>query len=261
VIGVVGLIARDIVDGGAPRLGGGGWYCSRALAVLGQKGIVATKYAREDHRLAAPLHGLGLDVVWRPASSTAVFVIANRGDRREMAIEATGEPFTPEDARTWIADALGDARWVHAPGLSRADFPADTLAELARGRLLSFDGQGLVRAGRTGPLAQDAGFDPAVLEHVQVLKLSEAEASVLDLDALAVPEILVTRGSHGATIRAGGREEHVATRPLDGIDPTGAGDTFCVAYVVARASGQDPFDAARSATTVVHGLLSQWRGR
>jgi sugar/nucleoside kinase (ribokinase family) len=261
VIGVVGLVARDTVDGGTPRLGGGGWYCARALATLGQDAVVATKYAPADHRLVAQLFGLGLEVVWRPARETVAFAHTYRGQHRESVLDAVGEPFTTADAETWIADALGDARWVLTPALSRSDFPPETLAALAPGRRLVLDGQGLVRPGRPGPVVRDADYRPEVLEHIQALKLNESEAALLDLDALDVPEIVVTLGPGGVVIRAEGAEEHVAARPLAAIDPTGAGDAFTAAYVVARAAGQGPVEAARSATAVVHGLLTKWQTR
>src|ERR671937_275401 len=71
------------------------------------------------------------------------------------------------------------ASWVHVGALAHSDFPAETLAELARERLVSLDGQGLVRPARTGPLELDAGYDPEVLRHVSVLNLAEEEARVL----------------------------------------------------------------------------------
>jgi len=49
----------------------------------------------------------------------------------------------------------------------------ETLAELARGRTVSLDGQGLVRRPRVGLLEQDREFDPEVLRHVSIVKLSE----------------------------------------------------------------------------------------
>jgi sugar/nucleoside kinase (ribokinase family) len=261
MIGVVGSVARDVIDGGAPRVGGAAYYCGRALAVLGQPAVVVTKYAADDHRLTASLHGLGVRVEWRPASSTVGFRIDNRPGERLMALEDAGEPWTPEEMRSWVGEALGGAAWVHAGALTRADFPPRTLEELARGRRVSLDGQGLVRRPRVGPLEMDADFDPTLLRHVTILKLSEDEATVLDVGSLAVPEIVVTLGSRGARVYAEGREEHVGTRPLDLLDPTGAGDAFAAAYLIARSSGQDPFAAAGSANVVTRGLLSRWRSR
>jgi sugar/nucleoside kinase (ribokinase family) len=147
--------------------------------------------------------------------------------------------------------------------LARSDFPAATLAALARGRRVSFDGQGLVRPDRTGPLELDAAYDPEILRHVSVLKLAEEAARVLvgepdgeALRSLGVPEVVVTLGSQGSLVLAEGRLERVAARPVDGeVDPTGAGDAFAAAYLVSRASGHAPAAAARRATAVVAGLL------
>ena len=99
---------------------------------------------------------------------------------------------------------------MHAAPLLRSDFPAETLAALARGRHLSLDGQGLVRSPETGPLRLDADFDPAMLEHVQILKLAEEEAEVIGaIDRLGVPEVLVTFGPRGSCVYYEGRAEDV----------------------------------------------------
>ena len=261
MIGVVGLLVRDTVDGGAPRVGGAAYYCARALAVLGQPAVVVTKYGVADSRLAAPFHGLGVRIESRPASSTVGFRIDNRPGGRLMMLEDAGEPWTPAEMSGWVGEALRGVEWVHAGALTRADFPPETLAELARGRTVSLDGQGLVRRPRVGLLEQDCEFDPEVLRHVSIVKLSEEEAAVLDLAAVTVPEIIVTLGFRGAIVYAEGREEYVGTRALDLPDPTGAGDSFAAAYLLARSTGQDPFEAAASANVVTRGLLSGWRGR
>jgi hypothetical protein len=69
-------------------------------------------------------------------------------------------------------------------GASRAavlsDFSGATVARLAaRGHRLAYDGQGLVRVPRIGELTLDARYDPEVLRHLTVLKLSEDETAVL----------------------------------------------------------------------------------
>ena len=96
-----------------------------------------------------------------------------------------------------------------------------------------------------------------MLRHVWVLKLADDEAEIVgDLAALGVREILVTHGSRGSTVHVGGTSEFVPAHPLAG-DPTGAGDAFATAYIVARNAGFAPVGAARRATAVVASLLTR----
>ena len=222
---------------------------------------MAVKGADADRRLLLPpLVRFGVPVLWRGGEVTSAFSFRYDGDRREMVVDALGPSWTPADLR-----GLERADWVHVGALARSDFPAATLAALARDRRISFDGQGLVRPDRTGPLELDADYDPEVLRHVSVLKLAEDEARTLvgepnedALRALGVPEVLVTLGSRGSLVLADGRLVAVPARPVDGeVDPTGAGDAFCAAYLVSRATGNAPVAAARRATAVVADLLGQ----
>ena len=263
LVAVVGHTARDLVDGGPPRPGGVPLFAARALRALGEPGLVVTRCAEEDRALLGPLYAVGLPVVWRPEPVTPVFHLANDGDRREMRIEALGSPWTLDDVRTWLGAAVGDAGWVHAGPLWRGDFEADALRELARGRRLSFDGQGLVRPGELGPVQHDSELDPAALAAVDVLHLAEGEIDALGLGlderslrTLGVPEIVVTLGSRGCVVYADDLAELVPARPLEGVDPTGAGDAFTAAYVASRLAGQGPVSSAHRATALVHGLLS-----
>ena len=140
--------------------------------------------------------------------------------------------------------------------LARSDFPLETIGALARGHRLSFDGQGLVRAPRVGPLALDDDYDPDVLRYVWVLKLADEEAEVVgDPTALGVREVVVTHGSRGSTVYLGKDAEFVPAHRID-TEPTGAGDAYCTAYVVARSGGFSPAAAARRATAVVASLLA-----
>ncbi|MDX6508124.1 MAG: hypothetical protein QOG06_2768 [Gaiellaceae bacterium] len=260
-LAVVGNLSRDLVDGGDPRPGGAPFHAARALRVLGRPALVATKCAEADRRLLVPpLVRLGVPVLWRAGDSTAAFSFRYDGDRREMVVESLGPVWEPADLR-----GLERADWVHVGALARSDFPAETLAALTRERRVCFDGQGLVRPARTGPLALDADYDPEVLRHMSVLKLAEEEARVLvgepDEDALrslGVAEVVVTLGSEGSLVLADGRLERLVARPVGGaIDPTGAGDAFTAAYLVSRATGHAPVPAARRATALVAGLLGR----
>jgi sugar/nucleoside kinase (ribokinase family) len=260
-LGVVGLVSQDRVDGGIPRLGGVPIYAARAIHLLGQSAVVATKLADEDRpRLA----GLGLPIVAESAPRTIEFRIENDGDGRRMAIDELGEPWSPEEARGWLTRTLANADWVHAGALTRADFPAETLAALARGRVLSLDGQGLVRRAGLGDLVLDAEYDPDVLRHVGVLKLARDELDALGLEltesslgSLGVREVVVTLGKTGVVVYADGLAEHVPTIPLEAVDPTGAGDSWITAYLAYRRRRHSPVSAARLANGVAGAILGR----
>jgi len=259
-LAVVGNLSLDRVEGGPPRSGGTPFWAARALRALGVRAIVAAKCADADRALLArPLVALGIPVLWLGGSSTAAFSIRYEGDHRQMTVDRIGDTWTPGDVR-----GLDDVRWVHVGALAQTDFPPETLAELAVERRLLFDGQGLVRPPRTGPLDLHADYDPDVLRHVSVLKLAEEEARVLvgepdeaGLRALGVAEVVVTFGSRGSLVFADGRLERVAAQPVSGpVDPTGAGDAFAVAYMAARAGGHAPVPSAKRAGALVTGLLA-----
>jgi sugar/nucleoside kinase (ribokinase family) len=257
-LAVVGNLSLDRVDGGEPRPGGAPFHAARALRLLGRPAFIGAKAADTDRRLLLPpLVRFGLPVLWRSGASTAAFSFSYDGDRRSMVVDTLGPAWTADDLR-----GLERADWVHVGALARSDFPAETLAALARGRHLGLDGQGLARPDRTGPLALDADFDPAVLRHLSVLKLAEEEAFALvggtdeeALRSLSVPEVVVTLGSRGSLVLAERRPlMPVPARPV-GRDPTGAGDAFLAVYLASRASGYAPVPSARRASAIVAALL------
>jgi sugar/nucleoside kinase (ribokinase family) len=261
-LAVIGNLARDVVAGAPPRVGGGTYYAARALRLAGIEARIATKCAPGDRDLLRRLVALGLPVSWHPASATTAFSFSYDGDHRRMSVDDLGDAWEPREA----GDAIGDAVWVHVAPLTRADFPAATLAALARGRRVSYDGQGLVRAPRTGALELDGDFDAEVIRHVRILKLAEEEAAAIGvhdedgLRGLGVPEIVLTHGSRGSVVWWRGRLHEVPAHPVGRvIDPTGAGDAFGVSYLAARALGYDPPGAARRASFVVSTMLSRDR--
>lgn len=254
-LALVGNLSQDVVEGGAPRIGGAPYYAGRAWRALGARATLVTRCGHDDRRhFARRLAALGLPVKVLAGEVTTAFSFYYEGEVRFMTVEQVGDAWTPADA-----DAVPRGAWVHIAPLLRSDFPADTLAALARGRRLSYDGQGLVRAAQLGPLRLDADFDRAMLEHVQILKLAEEEADVVGaVDKLGVPEVLVTYGHNGSTVYANGHAEKVGAWPVT-ADPTGSGDAFSAAYLAARSTGLTPVSAARRATSLVAALLLERR--
>jgi sugar/nucleoside kinase (ribokinase family) len=261
-VAVLGHLAIDRIEGSEPQPGGGPFHAARMLRVLQRPALLLVSSAAADKPLLLPpLVRLGIPVTWRESSATACFAMEYDGDRRRMIMDEIGDPWRPEDIAA--SRVLDDVGWAHVAPLARSDFPPETLAALARGRRLSLDGQGLVRPARKGPLELDADYDPAVLEHVSILKLAEEEAVALvgetgeqALRTLGVPEVIVTLGSRGSIVLADGLAEHVPARGIPTPDPTGAGDAFSAAYLVGRSNRLDPTAAARWASAAVAGLLS-----
>lgn len=251
-LALVGNLSRDVVDGGPPRIGGAPYYAARAWRVLGTRGTIFTRSGPEDRRAyVRHVTALGLPVVSLEGTATTSFSFHYEGDTRIMTVVQPGDVWTPADA-----EVVPPGGWIHVAPLLRSDFPAETLGALARGRHLSLDGQGLVRASEPGPLQLDADFDPAMLEHVQILKLAEEEAEVVGaIDKLGVPEVLVTFGERGSRVYYKGRSEEVGAWPV-AVDPTGSGDAFSAAYLAGRSQGMAPVAAARQATGVVGALLT-----
>jgi sugar/nucleoside kinase (ribokinase family) len=251
-LALVGNLSRDLVDGGPPRIGGAPYYAARAWRVLGSRGTIFTRCGPGERiAYARTLSAVGLPVVLLPGERTTSFSFYYDGDLRVMTVEEPGDSWQPADA-----EAIPPGAWVHVAPLLRSDFPAETLAALARGRRLSLDGQGLVRASEPGPLRLDADFDPAMLEHVQILKLAEEEAEVVGaVDKLGVTEVVVTYGERGSRVYADGRSEKIGAWPV-ATDPTGSGDAFSAAYLAGRSQGLTPVSAARRATAVVRALLT-----
>jgi sugar/nucleoside kinase (ribokinase family) len=260
-IAAIGHLSRDVVAGGEPRPGGTIFYSARALARLGADAVAAASCAATDREaLLRPLEAFGIPVSWHESSATTEYRFRYEGDRRLMFQDAVGDPWSPEQARA----GAGDATWVHVGALARTDFPPDTLAALAEGgRALLVDGQGLVRTSALGPLRIDGEVESG-LSHVTVLKLDGEEAEALAggtepkrLLALGVPELILTLGSRGALVVTPSLTEHVPALELDlDVDPTGAGDTFSAAYLVARSRGAEPVEAARTATGTVAEFLA-----
>jgi sugar/nucleoside kinase (ribokinase family) len=260
-IAALGHLTRDVVAGGAPRPGGGVFYAARTLGRLGADARITASCSAEHRAALMPaLEEFGLPTRWRESSTTTAYSFHYEGDRRIMWQDAVGDPWTAAQALA----AVGDATWIDVCALTRTDFPAGTLGALAEGgRRLLVDLQGLVRTATIGPLHTDEHIGD-VLRHVEVLKLNDEEAGTLVGSAeperlleLGVPEVILTLGSQGAYAITPAIIEHVPSVPVAGlVDPTGAGDTYSATYLVQRAVGAEPVEAARIAAATVSAFLA-----
>jgi sugar/nucleoside kinase (ribokinase family) len=235
VLAVIGHLSRDVVAGGEPQIGGGPWHAARALRALQADALLVAKCGVDDERgFRARLVTTGIPFRLVVGERTTAFSFSyDKAGVRTMSVEAVGDPWRPDELRDV------DAEWLQVAPLLRGE-----LDSLPRGRVL-LDGQGILRVAAPGPLRLEPGPVP---QGVEILKLADEEAAVLG--PVDVPELVVTHGTLGATVNG----VLVEADPVD-RDPTGAGDMFGAAYLVARASGAEPVEAGRSAARVVAELL------
>jgi sugar/nucleoside kinase (ribokinase family) len=256
---VLGNLAIDVINGAPKSPGGCASFSGVALQAAGGHGHIVALAAEADHALFdSLLDDFGSIVRILPADRTSAFRLDYEDvDHRQMSVDAIG----PVWGRSEIEAADPDTTWVHLAPLLRTDFPASTLALLAeRGHRVAYDGQGLVRADRLGPLVVDRHYPPELLRHLSVLKLAEDEAVIVadgpfdesTAERLSVPEILVTYGSEGCDIYTDDTVVRVpAAWRVEGVQTTGAGDMFTSCYVANRAAGADPRRAVELASELV----------
>lgn len=255
---VLGNLSIDLIDDAPPSPGGCASFAGAALEAAGGYGRIVAMAAADDLGLFAALTArFGPMVSLIASDRTSSFGLRYEDEKRTLTVEAVGQVWSQHE----VDAADPDTTWVHVAPLLRADFPAHTLALLAqRGHRISYDGQGLVRSDRLGPVGLDRDFEPALLENIAVLKIADDEALVIaegDFDestarSLGIAEIIVTFGSDGCDLYLDGAKTHIpAAWRVKGVHTTGAGDMFTTCYVASRAAGVAPAQAAERASQLV----------
>ena len=266
---VVGHATLDHV-GGRLLPGGSAYYAAHALAALGAEVRVLTAagadLSADVFRFTAATSSI--DAIILPSLATTTF--ENHYDpagHRTQRVHAVARPLRPDDLpEGWReVDLL-----LLAPVLGELD-PA-AFARAVRARAAGLCVQGLVREvlpdGSVAPRRLDP--TPAALGSIGVAVLGEDEAAgqpgLPAALAAVVPLVAFTRGPRGCDLlRAGRRTRHVGVHRTVEVDPTGAGDVFAAALLLALSRGDDPVEAARlgaaAASIVVEGRAGEMLSR
>jgi len=246
---IAGNVARDITPSGwAP--GGTAVYAGLVARGLGRRVGVVT--AAPPDVVAA---GLPPDVAVARADvaeATSFENVYSAGGRVQY-LRATGSPIPP---------ALVPAAWTNAAVVLLGPVYHEVSVALAARftGMIGVCAQGFLR--RTGPESRVTPMPPAewdalpVLRHVHVLFLSEEDLGggtgreVPPAWLAAVPVTVLTAGPRGARLHVDGRWSETPAIPATELDPTGAGDSFAAAFLIALNEGAAPPDAARFAAAV-----------
>jgi sugar/nucleoside kinase (ribokinase family) len=255
---ICGNVVRDVAPGGW-KPGGTAVYAAAVARGLGRRVGVVT---------AAPLDlvqaGLPADVLVARADVDTATSMENiyTPAGRVQYLRAPGSPIpaaTLPDA--WTAARLA----LIGPVYHEAG--AD-LAARFQGRV-GVCAQGFLRVtrpdGRIGPLPAERWDAAPLLRHTDVLFVSDEDLAGGEATGIPplwlelVPTVVLTSGPNGAALFTGGRRLPVAAVRAEEVDPTGAGDSFAAAFLIALDEGARPVDAARFAATVA-ALAVETRG-
>lgn len=237
----VGHITRDrYPEGFSP--GGSVWYIGHTWHRMIWD--IHTTVMTAGNPLDIPFSKLPATVRVQESAVTTTFHNTYAPEGRTMRIEALAPPIEPvEPPGGWPQiDML-----LLAPVAGEVDPVAWTTRIDARLKAAGL--QGWLKKLVDGCFVpRPAEFDVETLRGLDVVFLSDedygGDADWLKALRAVVPRVYLTHGADGCTVFDGESEAHVPARPVEEVDPTGAGDTFAAATLAALAEGADPLKAA-----------------
>jgi 1D-myo-inositol 3-kinase len=249
---LVGHIAQDLQPDGTSRLGGTVTYAALLALRLGLRvGVVTSAPEPALAQFAALLPGVALAAI--PSPTPTIFENRYHDGHRQQFLRERAAPITPDavppDWRAAPITLLGPI----------ADEIAPAVAACCAGPLRAATPQGWLRAwdaaGRVRPIPWHSA--DVIVPHLTALILSVEDLAVaagagdtraaVQGWAARVPLVALTDGPRGATLWTYGTPQHIPAFPVAEVDPTGAGDCFATALLVALHQGRAPAEAARFA--------------
>jgi sugar/nucleoside kinase (ribokinase family) len=225
---LIGHATADLTPAGR-LLGGTVSFAARTLKAFDMRVGVLTSAASNEPLLDELTPYLAEKIIL-PADSTSTFENIYTPEGRIQYIRGVASKITRQDIpASWLSTPL-----VHLAPLTdevdpqiALDFPDATVMLTLQGWLRRWDADGRVRFKRW--------FDPAILEHIDIVVFSEediVEAPELEAEfAQAVQHLFVTRAEHGGTYYHYGEAMNYDTPRVELVHPTGAGDVFAASLL------------------------------
>lgn len=220
---------------------------------------LVTKLGEDDMAVVDEMRDKGISVRTFPSRHTVYFENKYGEDQnhRTQRVLAKADPFTVDELRQL------DARVFHLGSLLNDDFSPEVIKYLSGKGLISIDAQGFLREVRGENVhAIDWADKREILASTDIIKVNESEMEVITgesdpqkaallLAEWGVSEVVVTLGSHGSVVLAGGEFHQIpAYEPREIVDATGCGDTYSAGYLWCRAQGATFDEAGRFAAAM-----------
>lgn len=241
---VIGHVARDVVDGSC-RLGGTATYAALTAHHLGERVAIIT--SANPNLDLAPLLSADIQISLLPSAHTTTFENHYSGKHRWQQLHSRastlGDVAVPYNWRKADVILLGPIAQEVPPDLADL-FPGSLLGVSAQGWLRAWDQQGRVHGT---PIAHPKRS----FSRVRVAIVSDEDLafdpSLVNAYSQLVPIFIVTRGEGGATVYLYGQAHDTPAFSTTTVDPTGAGDVFAAAYLIALHQTGDPLRSAHFA--------------
>ena len=240
--------------------GGTAFYFAHGISRLDTSNfLLVTSLAESEMKTVDDIRAKGVDVKVIPSRKSVFFenIYGEDQNHRTQRVRAKADPFTVE--------ALKDieARYFHLGTLLADDFPIEAIRLLSERGIVSVDAQGYLREV-VGEEVKPVDWPDKLeaLRYIDILKVNEHEAEVLTghsdsmqavrtLAEWGVKEVILTLGSEGSVIYAGGQDHIIPAYPPGAVvDATGCGDTYMAGYLYMRDKGCSYGDAGRFAAAM-----------
>lgn len=226
--------------------GGAGVYTALAA---GRCGVEAGIFAPRPHPMPAGLQPIAERLTWlgpqvTPAEIPRMEIEHNEKGTRYLSVFSGAELTLKPDQ---LPDDLSVYSAVHVISLGDINHQLSFL-QACRERGAPF----LSAGANLGGMRSDPQTAQAILDLADAYFMNESEGIALfgSIDeAKTKPGKLVflSMGENGVIVIQGSVATHVPTRPVEAVDPTGAGDTLCGGTLAFIAQGFHPIEAARKA--------------
>jgi sugar/nucleoside kinase (ribokinase family) len=250
--------------------GGGAVLTAIELSRLGARAALCAAFGDDPigRGLLARVGAAGVDVRFVRLSSVRtglVFIGASRDKDGGQSFVSYRDPEAEARALEVILPDHFGARVVHLSALipTRGElhlFHRAVLAAHRDGALLSLDLNARPRFFRGEPRA----IPEAIIRAMDVIKCAQVDLQVMglssvdDLRAHARPDAVILSTSGAGPVRVSGPFGAIerSPAPIDGVDPTGAGDAFCAGFLaeLTSAPSSSPARSIKDAASVARAL-------